>query len=29
MYKLDKSDIERLKQLEPYFLQILENYKRS
>lgn len=29
MYKLDKSDIERLKPLEPYFLQILENYKRS
>lgn len=29
MYKLNKSDIERLKPLEPYFLQILENYKRS
>lgn len=29
MYKLNKSDIERLKPLEPYFLQIIENYKRS
>lgn len=29
MYKLDKSDIEKLKPLEPYFLQIRENYKRS
>lgn len=29
MYKLDKSDIERLKPLEPYFLQIRENYKRA
>lgn len=29
MYKLTKSDIERLKPLEPYFLQIIEHYKRS
>lgn len=29
MYKLTKSDIERLKPLEPYFLQILEHYKRA
>lgn len=29
MYKLNKSDIEKLKPLEHYFLQILENYKRS
>ena len=29
MYKLDKSDIEKLKPIEPYFLQIRENYKRS
>ena len=27
--KLTKSDIEKLKPLEPYFLQILEKYKRS
>ena len=29
MYKLNKSDIEKLKPLEPYFLQIRENYKRA
>ena len=29
MYKLDKSDIDRLKPIEPYFLQIREHYKRS
>lgn len=29
MYKLDKSDIERLKPLESYFLQVKEKYKRS
>ena len=29
MYKLDKSDIDKLKPIEPYFLQIRENYKRS
>lgn len=28
MYKLNKSDIERLKPIEPYFLQIREHYKR-
>lgn len=28
MNKLTKSDIEKLKPLEPYFLQIRENYKR-
>ena len=28
MYKLDKSDIEKLKPLESYFIQIQENYKR-
>lgn len=28
MYKLTKSDIEKLKPLEPYFIQILEDYKR-
>ena len=27
--KLTKSDIEKLKPLEPYFLQIRENYKRA
>ena len=29
MNKLNKSDIEKLKPLEPYFLQIRENYKRA
>ena len=29
MNKLTKSDIEKLKPLEPYFLQIRENYKRA
>ena len=29
MMKLTKSDIEKLKPLEPYFIQIKENYKRS
>lgn len=29
MMKLTKSDIEKLKPIEPYFLQIRENYKRS
>ena len=28
MYKLTKSDIEKLKPLESYFIQIRENYKR-
>ena len=29
MYKLNKTDIDRLKPLEPYFLEIQEHYKRS
>ena len=29
MYKLNKSDIEKLKQLESYFLQVKEKYKRA
>ena len=29
MYKLTKSDIDRLKPLEPYFLETKEHYKRS
>lgn len=29
MYKLDKSDIERLKPLTEYFLQVKEKYKRA
>ena len=29
MNKLTKSDIDRLKPLEPYFLEIQEHYKRS
>jgi hypothetical protein len=29
MNKLTKSDIERLKPLEPYFLQVKEKYKRA
>ena len=29
MYKLDKSDIERLKPLESYFIQVKEKYKRA
>lgn len=29
MYKLDKSDIEKLKPLESYFIQVKEKYKRA
>lgn len=29
MYKLDKSDIEKLKPLTEYFLQVKEKYKRA
>ena len=29
MYKLNKSDIEKLKPLESYFLQVKEKYKRA
>lgn len=29
MYKLNKSDIERLKPLTEYFLQVIEKYKRA
>lgn len=29
MYKLNKSDIEKLKPLESYFIQVNEKYKRS
>lgn len=29
MYKLDKSDIDKLKPLESYFIQVNEKYKRS